>query len=314
MMQPLILVDSFAQIFRCFYAIRSLSNRAGMPTNAIFAMTRFLLQLEERFPDCPGAFVFDTGRPPHRLKLAPAYKANRPPAPEDLLRQLPVIRDLISAFGWHSVEAPETEADDLIASIASAFSTRPVRIVSADKDLAQLVGGNVEMFVPDPSGKGFTRRGPEEVLEKFGVPPEAIVDYLALVGDASDNIPGIPGVGPKTAVQLLRQFSSIETMLQRTGEIARESLREKIAGGRELLNTNIALVKLVTEPPQGIVWAEADFRKTPPDTARIRAIAKEMELRSLLKEIESLEKTAGPPRTGGTDPQAGNGPEQLTLF
>lgn len=315
MSRPLILIDSFAQIFRCFFAVRSLSNRAGMPTNAVFAMTRFLLQLEDRFPDCPGAFVFDKGRPPHRLKLAPDYKANRPPAPEDLLRQLPVIRDMIGAFGWHCVEAPETEADDLIASITAAFKDRPVRIVSADKDLAQLVGGNVEMFVPDPSGKGFTRRGPQEILEKFGVPPEAMVDFLALVGDVSDNIPGIPGVGPKTAAKLLRKFSSIDSMLRRTGEIERELLREKIASGEKLLRTNIELVKLVVEPPPGVVWAEMDFRKNPPDKARIRAIAQEMELRSLLREIDALGTLPEPLQSEKLgESRKESGPEQLTLF
>lgn len=285
-----LLIDSFAQIFRCYYAVRALSNKAGEPTNAIFGMMRFLLQLEEKYPGAKGAFVFDKGRPPHRMKLAPAYKANRPPTPEDLLAQLPAIRELISAFGWRIIEAQDCEADDLIASLAVCFSDVPIKIISADKDLAQIVDDRIEMLVPDHTGKGFNRRGAAEVLEKFGVPPSRIVDYLALIGDSADNIPGIAGVGPKTAAALLQKFGSIENMLAHSDEIERESLRQKICEGKDLLATNVALVKLVTDPPEGNAWSPESLDRTgSPDAAHIRRIAEAKELRSMFKDIDALD-------------------------
>ncbi len=319
---PLLLIDSYAQIFRCYYAVRALSTRDGVPTNAIFGMLKFLLKLEEKYASSDGAFVFDHGRPPHRMALAPEYKANRAPTPEDLKAQLDTIRALVDAFGWHVVEAPDSEADDLIGSITEHFAERPVTIVSADKDLCQLINDRVEMMVPDPAGKGLARRGIAEVREKFGVDPSQIVDYLALIGDSSDNIPGLPGVGPKTAAALLNQFGSIENILANTAAISRESLRAKFEGAQDLLNVNIQLVKLLTIPPDGITWQPADFKRRTLDIDRIRAIAESCQLRSLLKEIDALavtracscrkmeEKTAPEVK----NEPAASVPEQLTLF
>lgn len=286
--QPLILVDSYAQIFRCYYAVRSLSNKNGDPTNAIFGMMRFLLKLEEMFPGAKGAFVFDKGRPPHRLKLAPDYKANRPPTPEDLLAQIPHLRSLIQAFGWNIVEADDTEADDLIASIAMHFENDPVRIISADKDISQIINSRIEMLVPDQSGKGFARRGIAEAQEKFGVAPEAIIDYLAMIGDSADNIPGIAGVGPKTAAQLLNRFGSIANMLDHVQEIERETLRNKIIDGKDILLKNIELVKLVIEPPEGVEWNNATITRNGVDMTQIRAIAELNGFRSMQKDIDKL--------------------------
>lgn len=286
---PLILVDSFAQIFRCYYAVRSLSNKNGKPTNAIFGMMRFLLKLEEMFPGAKGAFVFDKGRPPHRLKLAPDYKANRPPTPEDLLAQIPHLRSLIQAFGWNIVEADDTEADDLIASIAMHFENDPVRIISADKDISQIINSRIEMLVPDQSGKGFAKRGIAEAQEKFGVTPEAIIDYLAMIGDSADNIPGIAGVGPKTAAQLLNRFGSISNMLEHAQEIERETLRNKIIDGKDILLKNIELVKLVVEPPAGVEWNESTITRNKVDMTQIRAIAEVNGFRSMQKDIDKLD-------------------------
>ncbi len=289
-MTSLILIDSYAQIFRGYYAVRSLSNKLGEPTNAIFAMMRFLLKLEHDYPGTEGAFVFDNGRPPHRMALAPDYKANRPPCPEDLQVQFPAIRELIPAFGWSLVEAENTEADDLIASLAQHFSDREIRIISSDKDLAQLIDsqGRVEMLIPDQAGRGFAKRGIQEVVERFGVTPDKIVDYLAIIGDSADNIPGIAGVGPKTAAKLLNQFGSIGEILNRTDEISSESLRTKFRESADLLKKNIELVRLVSDPPAGCVWGKNTIRKNPPDVEKILAIAQQKELRSMIREIEKL--------------------------
>lgn len=285
---PLMLVDSYAQIYRGYYAIRALSNAGGEPTNAIFAMAKFLLKLQRDFPDCDGAFVFDQGKPPHRLALAPLYKANRPPMPEDLRAQTADIRALIDAFGWNSVQAQDWEADDLIAGITKIDPQRQCLIVSADKDLSQLIDDRVEMLVPDHDGKGLSKRGVQQVIDKFDVSPDQIVDYLALIGDTADNIPGIEGVGPKTAAALLHQFRSIEEMLARTGEISKEKLRTKIKSGRDLLLKNIQLVKLVDVLPDSLRLEENFFHRKPMDLDRIAEIASRAQLRSILRELESF--------------------------
>ncbi len=308
-MNKILLIDSYAQIFRGFYAVRMLNNKQGTPTNAVFAMMRFLLKLENDMAEQAydgGAFVFDKGRPPHRMALAPDYKANRPPCPEELTVQLPVIRELIQDFGWNLVEAENTEADDLIASIALFFKEFSVKIISADKDLSQLIDDRIEMLIPDQTGKGFARRGRAEVLEKFGVTPEQIVDYLAMIGDNADNIPGIAGVGGKTAAKLLNQFGSIREMLERAGEISSLTLREKIQNAGELLRKNIELVRLVATPPAGS-WDSAVLCKKAPDWDRILATARDNDLNSMIKEIE---------KHAATEPESTSSGEleQMNLF
>ena len=239
---PILLVDSYAQIYRGYHAVRYLSTPDGVPTNAVFAMTKLLMKLKEEYEGYEGAFVFDKGRPAQRMALAPAYKANRPPMPDDLRSQLETIREMIRAFGWNIIEWDGSEADDLIAAAAENFKDRKVLIVSSDKDISQIIDDRIEMLVPDHDGKGFTRRGVQETIAKFGVKPAAVVDYLSLIGDSSDNIPGVEGVGPKTAAALLNQFESIEDMLARTDEIKRESLREKIRASAEVMRLNQKLI------------------------------------------------------------------------
>ncbi len=299
----LFLVDSFAQIYRGYYAVRGLTGEDGFPSNAIFAMMKFLMKMHAEHPSEYGAFVFDEGKPPHRLQLAPLYKANRPPMPEDLKVQLPLLEDLIDAFGWKRLRWKNWEADDLIAVICGICPDRKIRIVSADKDLAQLVDSRVCMLVPDKdSSKGFSIRGESEVREKFGVHPSEIVDYLAMIGDASDNIPGLEGVGPKTAARLISRFGSIESILLHAEEIPQEKLREKIRSASERLRTNIELVKLVRTPPEGCDWNESSFRREPADFPRILEIAERLRFRSLIRELTQMMASATLP---ASDPESG---------
>ena len=274
MAAPLLLIDSYSQIYRGYYAIRALTTAQGIPSNAVFAMTKLLMKLKEEYEGYEGAFVFDKGRPAQRMALAPAYKANRPPMPDDLRSQLEIIE-------WDG-----SEADDLIAAAAANFTDRTVLIVSSDKDISQVIDERVEMLVPDHDGKGFTRRGIEETIAKFGVKPSAIVDYLALIGDSSDNIPGVEGVGPKTAAALLNQFDSIDDMLARVDEIKRESLREKIRASAEVMRLNQKLILLDKTIPEGLALTEDSFRRNLPDYRKITELASRMELKSILRELE----------------------------
>ena len=176
---PLILIDAYSQIFRAYYAIRHLSNSKGEPTNAVFVFARLLLKLEEEYLGTAGAMLFDCGKVKFRLELAPDYKANRPPMPEELKLQMPVIRELAAAFGWPLLEEPEYEADDLIAAFASS-ADGPVLIVSSDKDLSQLVTPEVKMLVPAQKN-GFELRDEEKVREKFAVSPSPRAGFCGML-------------------------------------------------------------------------------------------------------------------------------------
>ena len=298
-MRTLILIDSFAQIFRGFYAVRALSSRDGVPTNAVFAMAKFLLKLHADYPPSThdGAFVFDMGKPAHRLALAPDYKANRPPAPPDLTAQIPIVRDLIKAFGWPIFEQAAWEADDLIAALTLAFPARDVRIVSADKDLAQLVNDHVSMLVPCKTG-GFELRDEAGVMERYGVPPSGIIDYLALLGDTADNIPGIDGVGAKTAAKLISEFGSIDAILANPAAVASQTLRDKLVAGAERLERNRALIRLLREPPEGSAWTDAMLERAEPDFQAVRSIAAGLDLNSIIRDLDKIAPAPAPAADG----------------
>ena len=281
---PVLLIDSYAQIYRAFHAVQGLTSADGTPVNAVFALARFLLKLENDFPTGLGAFVFDKGKPPRRMALLPEYKANRPPMPESLKCQIPIIRDLIAAFGWQLVEAEGFEADDLLASIADGLPDHPVTIFSADKDIAQIIDDRVIMMVPGFTG-GFRKRDAAEVMERFGVRPDQIIAYLALLGDSADNIPGVDGVGPKTAAQLLSQFGSAENLFSSLEQIPKEKLRKKLEESREIFFKNIELIRLDKTPPDGIVWKKEHFLKQEPDWNRIAEICSRYGLKSILKDL-----------------------------
>lgn len=311
--EPLFLIDSFAQIYRGYHAVRFLSSPDGTPTNAVFAMAKFLLKLHKDYSSHSGAFVFDKGKPAFRMELAPDYKANRPPMPEDLRAQIPIIRELVQAFGWNIIEHEGYEADDLIGSIALGLRDFPVRIFSGDKDISQIIDERVVMLVPNPAG-AVSIRGTAEVQEKFGVPPSAIPDYLALIGDSSDNIPGIAGIGPKTASALLTQFGSGKNMYDHLDEISRETLRKKLEGTREQFERNLKLVTLDLNPPENQTWNADDFIRKTPDWNKVRSIAEKLALRSILKEIDEIAPVteadlfAAPPK----EPEKAPEPEQMT--
>lgn len=284
MKKTLLLVDAFSQVFRGYFAVRALSTAAGVPTNAVFALTKLLLKLQQEYGHCDGAFVFDKGKCTARLELAPAYKANRPAMPEDLRVQMEPIRNMIRAFGWPIVEAEGFEADDLIGAAAVSETDREVLILSSDKDLSQLINDRVKMLVPDRDGKGLLIRDIAATKEKFGVPPEGIVDYLSLIGDSSDNIPGVEGVGPKTAAALIAQFGTIDAMLAEPEKIAKENLRTKITAARDTLGLNRKLILLnFAAPLDGVSFAKAD-----PDYGKIRELAEQSELKSILKELDKI--------------------------
>lgn len=293
--KPLLLVDAYSQIYRGFYAVRSLSNSKGLPSNAVFAMAKLLLKLDKEYPSFDGAFVFDKGKIEKRLAIAPDYKANRPPMPEELKMQIPYIRDLIVSFGWNIIEHEGYEADDLMGGMAKTFTDRKVLILSSDKDISQVIDkeDRVNMLVPSHDGKGLNIRSWEETIRKFGVAPDRIVDYLSLIGDSSDNISGVPGIGPKTAAALINESGSIYEMLNDPQRIKKESLREKILAHKEILEKNILLISLILELPEDAGINVSSITKTEMQMDKIFSIVQEFELKSIIKDLEKLSGNTG---------------------
>ncbi len=300
MPDEVILIDAYSQIFRAFFAIRMLTNSRGEPTNALFVFTRLLLHIQQNYPTKRGAMLFDCGKVGFRMELNPEYKANRPPMPEALRAQLPGIRTMAEAFGWPLLEEPEFEADDLIAAFTRAATDAPVRIVSSDKDLAQLVDDRVHMLSPVSGNAGFEERGVDEIIRKFAVPPALIVDYLALIGDNSDSIPGVPGIGPKSAAQLLTQFGPIESWIDHPERLAGSKFEKKLAGTAELLQRNRKLIRLREDLPPRFRDLGTFLRRKKPDWEKIAALCRENELKSILKELP--------------EPTAASTPEEDDLF
>ena len=283
----LYLVDGSGFIFRAFHALPPLTRKSdGLPVGAVQGFCNMLWKLlldMKAAPDAPThlAVVFDHSEKTFRSVLYPAYKAHRPPPPEDLVPQFALVREATRAFGVACIELPGYEADDLIA----AYS-REVReaggeavIVSSDKDLMQLVGERVSMF----DGMKNLRIGPAEVFEKFGVPPEKVIEVQALCGDPVDNVPGAPGIGIKTASALITEYGDLETLLARAGEIKQEKRRQILIDFADQIRLSRQLVTLddltpLPEPLEALTIAA-------PDPAVLGQFLETMEFRSLQRRL-----------------------------
>ncbi|UCF10718.1 MAG: DNA polymerase I, partial [Candidatus Bipolaricaulota bacterium] len=232
-----LLVDGHAMAYRSYYAIRGLTARDGRPVNAAYGFLRAIVALLRSYPSARVAVAFDAGGETDRHRLYPEYKATRDAMPEDLASQFSLIQRLLGLLGIPVVAEEGIEADDILATLADreAATGADVLIVSSDKDLAQVVGDRVSLLKPGGRGAAgsFEIVGPAEVEERYGVTPEQIVDWLALVGDSSDNIPGVPGVGEKTAAKLLRAHGSLDAILADPEAVSNARLRERLAAHRD---------------------------------------------------------------------------------
>ncbi len=238
----LLLIDGSGFIFRAYHKLPPLTRADGTPTGAVYGFTTMLLKLREETQATHAAVVFDAKGKNFRHDLYEAYKANRPPAPEDLIPQFPLVRDAARAMSLPVIEQEGVEADDIIATYAKqgAQQGMQVSIVSSDKDLMQLLGDGVTMFDP-MKNKPLTL---EDVEAKFGVTPDQVVEVQALMGDSTDNIPGVPGIGPKTAAELIQRFGTLENLLDHTHEITQKKRREMLETHRELALISKQLVTL----------------------------------------------------------------------
>lgn len=248
------LIDGHNLAFRAHYGMPELTREDGFPTGALHGWIRSLWWVEDHLQPEALLVFFDLGLPARQSALQEDYKANRAETPEALQQQLPHIKAWTRAMGYQGLERDGVEADDLIAAHTQVYAGQEheVWIVSADKDLAQLVGPRVSQLLPPPTANpklGWRTLDTDTVVEKFGVPPRQIPDYLALIGDTSDNIPGLAGVGPKTATKWLQQYGRLEQILAHSGELAPKRFQQLVHSSRELLQRNLALVTLDPDHP-----------------------------------------------------------------
>jgi len=280
----LYLIDGNSYVYRAYYAIKKLSNSKGFPTNAVYGFTTMLLKIiRDKTPD--GVVVaFDSPGPTERHRMYEAYKAQRPETPGDLITQLPYIRKMVSAFRIPIFEVPGYEADDIIGTISriAVSEGADVFIVTGDKDMLQLVNDKVKMYDP-MKDKLFDS---EYVKERFGVEPSRIPEFMALTGDAVDNIPGIKGVGEKTAKELLSEFRSIDDLLSNVQKIKKDKLRALVSEYADSVRLSEKLAVLDTSVPIDVNIEE--FRLREPDWLAFLSLLKELEFGTLMKLIPSL--------------------------
>src|SRR6266540_3577335 len=303
-MPTLTLIDGSGFIFRAYHAIPHLSTTKGVPTNAAYGFTTMLLKALREHAPTHVALVFDAGRKSFRNEIDPGYKANRPEAPDDLKVQFPLVRDVARALAVPIVEEAGVEADDVIGTLACRARERgwDVVVVTGDKDFAQLVDAKVSLYDPmaEASGRGGWT-GPAEVEKKLGVRPDQVVEYMSILGDKIDDIPGIPGVGEVTAAALVRHFGTVEEMLRRPDEIPKavarggEKLKDKIVGSAERIRMNRKLVTLRCDLV--LPFSHESFGRVPADDARARALFSELEFSRLLKDLPAPPPTARTERT-----------------
>jgi len=282
----LYLIDGSGYIFRAYHALPPLTRkRDGLPVGAVSGFCNMLYKLIEDTKSGETvthiAVIFDSGRQTFRNEIYPAYKANRSETPEDLIPQFSFIRDAVRAFNVVAVEQPGFEADDLIATFARQARARQaqVTIVSSDKDLMQLVGDGVDMLDPMKN----IHIGPDQVFEKFGVGPDRVVDVQSLAGDSSDNVPGVPGIGVKTAAQLIQEYGDLDTLLARAGEIKQPRRRESLLEHAEMARVSRELVRLRDDVESDIHIDSMAIRH--PDPAQLLGFLTDMEFNTLARRI-----------------------------
>ncbi len=277
----LYLVDGSGYIFRAYFAIPPRNTSEGVPTNATFGFTNMLVKLLRDSDADAIAVIFDASGKSFRNDIYPEYKAHRPEAPEDLVPQFAAIREATRAFNLPCIEMEGYEADDLIATYARQAKEAGVEvtIVSSDKDLMQLVDGGIVML--DPMKDKLIGR--DEVVEKFGVQPEKVIDVQALAGDSTDNVPGVPGIGVKTAAQLIEVYGDLESLLSRAQEIKQPKRREKLIENAELARISKQLVTLARDVPVEVDLKDFGLKQPEPDA--LRAFLERYEFRSLLRRL-----------------------------
>jgi len=275
------LIDGTAYIHRAYHAIRGLTNSRGLPTNAIFGFTRMLIKLmEDRSPEYIGMF-FDAKGPTFRHDLYKEYKANRPAMPEDMAVQIPYIKEVTAAFNLPIIEMPGYEADDLIGTLARRAEKEGFKVVmvTGDKDFMQLITDKTAIWDPMKDNSIDI----DTIREKFGLEPSQMIDVQGLSGDATDNIPGVPGIGPKTALDLVKTYNSMQELYEKLDAITKKKQRENLENYREQAFLSRELVTINTAAP--VKLDLANFKVTAPDKDKLAELYKKLEFRQLQQSV-----------------------------
>jgi len=290
----LLLIDGHYYVYRSYHAIQSLTNSRGEPTNAIFGFVKTIRKmLKDLRPDLAAIF-WDEGLPAKRVELQPAYKQQREAMPERMIPQLDFIREFCAPMGLISIAEPDTEADDLMACYAMAAKNHQIQTILAtnDKDLFQLVNSSIKVYSTNKTDLKNPKDphallGVTEVTWKWGVSPERIGEVLALTGDHVDNIPGIDGIGQKTAANLINEFGTIDRIFESLDRIPNVKLRDKLAVNRDRIEKNRRMVRLELDHELPVALTDLKIR---PDYPAYLAGLKKCEFRTLLAEVEEEAK------------------------
>jgi len=284
----LLIIDGHAYAYRAFHAIRNLRSPEGRPTNAIYGFVKMLAKLRATVEPTHLAVVWDGGLSAERTARWPAYKAQRPEMPGDMKPQLDEIVSYLKAAGIASFCLPGVEADDFIAGLARRATEAGLTVViaSSDKDFMQLVSPRIGLLNPNDKSETVWTDG--QVRAKAGVGPSQIVDWLSLTGDTSDNIPGVPGVGPKTAAELLNQFSSVTALYARLDEVKSERLRSALRSAADAVRRNHELVRLRDDLPDK--FSAEPLVEKPADTGRLRELYQRWGFKGLLAALEGIKR------------------------
>jgi DNA polymerase-1 len=279
-MGRLLIVDGHAYAYRAFYAIRELRSPGGQPTNAIYGFVKMLAKMRLAVGPTHLIVVWDGGLSAERMAALPEYKAQRPEMPADLKPQLDGMVSYLQAARIASICREGVEADDYIATLArrAVHAGMPVVIASADKDFMQLVSGQIGLL--NPNDKTETIWADEQVRKKTGVNPSQVVDWLSLIGDSVDNIPGVPGVGPRTATELLNRFGSVDALYGRLSEVKAEKLRANLRAAESGVRRNQRLVRLLDDLPCD--FSPVTLAEKPADTGRLRELYRSWGFKTLL--------------------------------
>ena len=279
----LYIVDALNFLFRAFHALPPLSNSKGLPTGAVYGLCQMLLRIERDWRPTHLCVIYDAPGPTFRDEIFAAYKANRPPMPPDLGAQIGLSHRVVEAFGLPVLSVPGVEADDSIATLARQAVAAGLRVVicSSDKDLMQLCSDRIQLL--DTMKNKLL--GPAEVTEKFGVPPDRLGDLLALMGDSVDNVPGVAGIGPKTAADLISQFGSLDGVIEHVAEIKGKK-GQAIAASRDAIAISRKLVRLRDDVVLG--RSVRDLQRAEPDRARLAELFGELEFGRLLAQVDGV--------------------------
>src|SRR5919202_4793265 len=286
------LIDGYSLLYRAFYALpQSIATTSGLPTNALYGFTSMVLKLLDSEEEVGIGVVWDAGKPAFRMEIFPEYKAQRTPMPEELKVQLDHLNQILEAMNIPTIRAEGFEADDALATLSRHVPEGvELAIVTGDQDAMQLVDGNVKVLRTTRGVSEVRSYGRDEVIEEYGVAPEQIPDYKALVGDPSDNIPGVRGIGPKGAANLLKEFGTVEKLYENLDSVKAKGTRTKLEEGRENAFLSLELARMRFDAPVEFDAEELKFEGIAPES---HEILRRYEFRSLAPRFAELPVVGG---------------------